>query len=147
MPTDEEQINKKLDDILTRLIRIQEQKDKFQKSNSINELIEKIQDKKLRFFELAILGRKLLELLLSDLSNLNSDTPITVYEHINNLKSNNVADWMISYLHTLRIFGNFVAHNSSSNTIPNQMNKNDIIVFTYALDRFLEFYIVFNKNI
>lgn len=143
---DDSIVVKKLDVILSKLIQIQNKNAQFVQQNSINELIEKIREKNLRFFELGIFGRKLLEFLLADLTKLNKDGYISIFEHINYLKSNNVADWMIAYMHTLRVFGNSVAHNASSDTIPNQMNKNDIIVFCYALDRFLDFYIDFNTN-
>ncbi len=131
----------KLDVILSKLIQIRDGNAHFNKQNAMTELIDKIRDKNIRFFELGILGRKLLEFLLSDISKLKRDGYISIFEYINDLKSRNVADWMLTYMHTLRVFGNSVAHNTESNAKPSKMNKNDIIVFTFALDRFLDFYI------
>ena len=142
---DDDLVVVKLDAILSKLVQIRDTNINFNEQNVITELIEKIKDKKLRFFEFGILGRKLLEFLLSNSSNLPKEGFVSVFEYINELKSNNVADWMITYLHTLRVFGNFLAHNSTSVNKPNQMNKNEIIVFTFALDRFLDFYIDFIK--
>ena len=50
---------------------------------------------------------------------------------------------MITYLHTLRVFGNFMAHEGESADIPAKMEKTDVIVFTHALSRLLDFYIDF----
>ena len=102
--------------------------------------------KNLRFFELGILCRKLEELLLADISDLKSDKYISLYEYINDLKSKNVADWMITYLHTLRVFGNFMAHEGESSEFPSHMEKTDVIVFTHALNRLLDFYISFKNK-
>ena len=87
-----------------------------------------------------------MELLVPEISKLKSDKYIPLYEHLNELKSKNVADWMITYLHTLRVFGNFVAHEDESHEIPAHMEKTDLIVFSHALNRFLDFYISYNQN-
>lgn len=131
--------------ILAKLVQIRNNYT-FYHNKTIKDLINKINNKNLRFFELGILCRKLLELLLSDISNLKSDKYISVFEYINDLKSKNVADWMITYLHTLRVFGNFVAHEGESKDIPDHMEKTDVIVFTHALNRFLDLYINFKNS-
>lgn len=138
---DDDLILVKMDAILSKLVQIRDKNTLTKEQNILNELIDKIRDKNIRFFEFGILGRKLLEFLLSNISSLPSEGYVSVFEYINELKANNVADWMITYLHTLRVFGNFLAHNTAPHTIPNQMNKSDIVVFTFALDRFLDFYI------
>jgi hypothetical protein len=134
-----------LEQILTKLIQIQNSNKKYEHNKTFKNLIERINSKKLRFFELGILCRKLLELLVPELSKLKSDKYIPLYEHLNELKTKNVADWMITYLHTLRVFGNFVAHEDKSHEIPNHMEKTDMIVFTQALNRFLDFYLSFKQ--
>jgi hypothetical protein len=134
-----------LEQVLTKLIQIQKSNKKYEHNKTFKNLIDKISSKKLRFFELGILCRKLLELLVPEISKLKSDKYIPLYEHLNELKSKNVADWMTTYLHTLRVFGNFVAHEDESNEIPDHMEKTDMIVFSHALNRFLDFYIRYNK--
>ncbi|WP_027137218.1 DUF4145 domain-containing protein [Gaetbulibacter saemankumensis] len=130
--------------ILAKLVQIKN--NSFYHNKTIKNLIGKISNRNLRFFELGILCRKLEELLLSDISDLKSDSYISLFEYINDLKSKNVADWMITYLHTLRVFGNFMAHEGESSDIPSQMEKTDVIVFTYALNRLLDFYISFKNK-
>jgi hypothetical protein len=137
---------KLLDQVLTKLIQIQKFNKKYENNKTIKNLIDKINSRELRFFELGIFSRKLMELLVPEISKLKSDKFITLYEHLNELKSKNIADWMITYLHTLRIFGNFAAHDNESNGIPDRMEKTEMIVFSHSLNRFLDFYISFNKN-
>jgi hypothetical protein len=135
-----------LENFLIKLIQIQKINKKFENNKTFKNLIEKINNRELRFFELGILCRKLMELLIPEISKLKSDKFISLYEHVNELKSKNIADWMLTYLHTLRIFGNFVAHEDESNGIPDRMEKTDMIVFSHALNRFLDFYISFNQS-
>lgn len=130
--------------ILTKLVQIKN--NSFYNNKTITNLISKISNKNLRFFELGILCRKLQELLLADISDLKSENYITLFEYINDLKSKNVADWMITYLHTLRVFGNFMAHEGESTNIPSHMEKTEVIVFTHALNRLLDFYINFKNT-
>jgi hypothetical protein len=143
---DDPSIAESLDEILSKLISIRTQHGRFEKSKTFKNLIEKIQDRELRFFELGIFTRKILENLVPELSNLKADRYIPLFEHLNELKSKNVADWMITYLHTLRVFGNFLAHEEKPTEIPKHIEKKDVIVFTYALNRFLDFYISVNKK-
>jgi hypothetical protein len=133
-----------LEQALSKLVQIKRISSKFNDNKTIINLIDKINSRKIRFFELGILSRKLLELLIPEISELKSDKYITLYEHLNVLKSKNIADWMITYLHTIRIFGNFVAHEYETQGIPGHMEKSDLIVFSHALNRFLDFYINFS---
>jgi hypothetical protein len=135
-----------LEQVLIKLIQIQKANKKYENNKTFKNLIEKISSKKLRFFELGILCRKLMELLVPEISKLKSDKYITLFEHLKELKSKNIADWMITYLHTLRVFGNFVAHEDESHEIPDHMEKTDMIVFSHALNRFLDFYLTYDNS-
>jgi hypothetical protein len=143
---DDASISASLDEVLSKLILIRNEHNKFERSKTFKNLIQKIQDRELRFFELGIFTRKLLESMVPELSHLKSDRYIPLYEHLNELKSKNVAEWMITYLHTLRVFGNFLAHEEKPSEIPKHIEKKDIVVFTYALNRFLDFYISVNRS-
>lgn len=141
MVLEDPQIINVFDQILSKLIVVRDSNPKMTDNKAISDIIEKIVSKQLRFFELGILNRKLLELLLSEMSNLKSDKYISLFEYINDLKNSNIADWMITYLHTLRVFGNFVSHKDDTTEIPNHMEKADIVFFVHAMNRFLEFYL------
>lgn len=133
-----------IDEILSKVVTINR---KFfnKKSKTLNDLIDKINEKSIRFFELGILGRKTLELLLPKISLLKNENGerVTIFEHIKELKTKNVADWMITYMHTIRVFGNFVAHYQKETKVPENMDKIDLWVYAQAINRFLEFYLKF----
>ena len=143
---DDPLVFKLLENTLAKLIVIQQSNKAFQTNKTISNLVEKITKKELRFFELGVLCRKLLEILIPMISKKKSDKYISIFEHLNELKTKNIADWMITYLHTLRVFGNFVAHEDNSNEIPNHMEKVDVIVYAHSLNRFLDFYISYNQK-
>ena len=134
-----------LEQALSKLIQITDNVKTYKHNKTIINLIDKISTGNIRFFELGVLSRKLMELLIPEISLLKSDKYIPLYEHLNELKTKNIADWMITYLHTLRVFGNFVAHKEETRDIPENMDKTDIIVFCHALNRFLDLYISFNS--
>ena len=142
-----EETDRIFNDILKKLIIIQSIKPNLEENDTFLSLIGKINNKNLRFVELAILVRKLLELLLSENKEKTIEQNTTLFQYIMDLKSKTkTANWMISYIHTLREFGNYISHEHDSNMIPDCMDKEDIIVYTYSLNRFLDYYISFINN-
>lgn len=125
-----------LDEVLKKLVRIQDTNTTMSESDTLDTLINSITSKSLRAFELGILSRKLIEVLLSNLLD-SMDDQQTLYDSIVQLKSKKVNDWMLTYLHTIRIFGNSVAHESKKG-IPTKMNETDVVVLIYALNRALD---------
>jgi len=132
--------------VISKLLQIKSKNQRLSKSNTLNNLISKIVRKELRFYELGILSRKMVELLVKEISGLPETKEFTLHDHINELRSKHVADWMINYMHTLRVFGNSVAHEGIETTFPNHMEKADIFVFAHAFNRFLDFYLKFKEE-
>ena len=132
--------------VISKLLQIKSSNIKLSKSNTLNNLISKILRKELRFYELGILSRKTVELLVKEISGLSESKEFSLNDHINELRSKNVADWMITYMHTLRVFGNSSAHEGIEKTFPNHMEKADIFVFAHAFNRFLDFYLKFKEE-
>jgi hypothetical protein len=108
---------------------------------TIDELSNEINIKEIRFFELGIQSRKILELILSKWLSHNPDNTNTIHENINILKQMNVAEWVISNIHTIRVYGNYAAHSDSRNSIPTELNEKDIAIFIQAFNNFIEFYL------
>jgi hypothetical protein len=132
--------------VISKLLQVKSTNNRLSKSNTLNNLISKILRKDLRFYELGILSRKTVELLVKEISGLPESKEYSLNDHINELRSKNVADWMITYMHTLRVFGNSVAHEGIEKTFPNHMEKADILVFAHAFSRFLDFYLKFKEE-
>jgi hypothetical protein len=108
---------------------------------TIDELINELKNKEIRFFELGIQSRKILELILSKWLPNNSDNPNTIHDKIVLLKQMNVAEWVISNIHTIRVYGNYAAHSDSKTSIPTELNEKDIAIFIQAFNNFIDFYI------
>ncbi len=99
-----------------------------------------------RFFELSFLGRKIVECIVDDILKLDGKRE-ELYKSIRNLKDKNIAEWILSYLHMLRSFGNRVAHEKSyKNDIPDNLDANDLISFLFCLNRVLEFWVFYKSK-
>jgi hypothetical protein len=69
---------------------------------------------------------------------IRSEGFMTLSEMVFELRRFNLSPWMLSYMHTLRSFGNFLAHDSETHASAQQMTKDDVLFFVKALDRFVD---------
>lgn len=133
-------------EILKKLLRIKSSQQSFKNNNSINNLISKILSKNIRFYEIGILSRKIVELLMRDMTD--GANVKTINDQIYYLQNNyNVATWMTSYIHVLKNLSNYAAHESNPSIFPQKITEKDRIVFSYSLNRFLEFYLDFKGRV
>jgi hypothetical protein len=138
---DDNKLIELLDEILAKLILIKQQYKKQKQSNTIEGLIDKITSRQLRSFELGILSRKLLELLLPEIVDIDGEKSNSLYEQIGDLKSKGIEQWMITYMHTIRIFGNHVAHADKTESLHFSMERIDMRFLAIAVIRFLDLYL------
>lgn len=132
-------------EVLKKLLRIKSSKKKFLNNNSINNLISKILSKDIRFYEIGILSRKIMELLLRDLTEV--DGINSLHEQINHLQTKyKVATWMTSYMYILKNLSNYAAHESHPSIFPKNIDDKDRLMFSYSLNRFLGFYLEFKDK-
>ena len=112
------------------------------KTDSAEELILKLKAKNLRTFELGILSRRICEEILDDLHDFSElSKHKNLSEKINALYDKGIASWIISYFHTIRIFGNFYAHNKAiASVYPSKHFEQDILVLISSLNRIVIFY-------
>jgi hypothetical protein len=104
--------------------------------HSVDELAQRLRQEDIRFYELGILTRRAMESILKSL--INSDSFMTLSDMVFELRRFNISSWMLTYMHTLRSFGNFLAHDTDNNDPSMQMTKEDILFFIKALDRFVD---------
>jgi hypothetical protein len=71
-------------------------------------------------------------------SILKTDSYMTLSDMVNELRRFNLSSWMLSYMHTLRSFGNFLAHDTETADGQQLMIKEDVLFFIKALDRFVD---------
>lgn len=99
-----------------------------------------------RSFELGINSRKMVELILADISPDFSQSN-SLLHNIRLLDNLGIAKWVQSYMHVLREFGNAEAHSASSaKRNPETMSAKDLEVCLFCLQRVLDFYINFKKQ-
>ena len=103
--------------------------------------MEKIKLDKVSHYEIGVLCRRLVEYMVKDVLEIKSlfkDLALT----INDLRTKNIASWVISYLHILRTFGNVAAHSSQTSSYrPPSMNEKDLITLFICLNRSLDFWL------
>lgn len=110
--------------------------------SAAKELILKIKNKQMRNFEFGILSRKILENLLSPYNS--KESKLTLNDKIKKMSFNNkVPTWIISYMNTIKYFGNCAAHDSPKNDF-SELTEKDLIIFLFSLNRVFEF-LAFNK--
>lgn len=103
---------------------------------AVDELAERVMKSDIRFYEFGILSRRAMEAILKAL--LASNRPMTLNEMVGELNRFKLSSWMLSYMHTVRSFGNFLAHDADSSDRKGYLTREDILFFAHALDRFLD---------
>jgi hypothetical protein len=110
--------------------------------------LKRIISSEFQAFELGGISRKVVEHILNDLIPVN-DQKFELYKKIDSLKGYvNAAQWIVSYLHMLRIFGNEAVHDKKDKNItPEYIDVNDLTVCLFCLQRILNFYINYKKSL
>jgi O-acetyl-ADP-ribose deacetylase (regulator of RNase III) len=93
-----------------------------------------------RSFEIGMLARRLVELIVD-----NQLGPAALDDYlaarIRRLREKNVASWILSYMHTLRFFGNEAAHEKNAQgQRPPFVNEEDVAVCLFCMQRLLDFW-------
>jgi hypothetical protein len=91
-------------------------------------------------FEFGAISRKLIENIIEKI-NPESKKQFELFKKIDNLNNYKVAQWIQSYLHVIRIFGNEAVHNKDiSKRKPEYLDYKDLEIGIYCIIRILEFY-------
>lgn len=102
-----------------------------------------VEDDNARSFELGIAARRTLERVLADLPGRRKGP---VYQQIDALGEIGIADWMRSYMHTLRIFGNEAAHErDAKERRPQTLTERDLALCLFCLERLISFWLETKK--
>jgi len=101
-------------------------------------------NEKSKSFELGIAARRFTELMVDDLlQELKYDLfGASLYRKIGYLKDLGIAEWIMSYMHVLRIFGNESAHHQDqASRRPAVISESDLGLCLFCLERLLDFWI------
>jgi hypothetical protein len=105
-----------------------------------------ISSDQVRSFELGIISRRLVEFIVDDI--LPPKRKFDLMGKIEKLSELGIADWIASYMHVLRIFGNESAHEKlKPNRKPTSVTEADMAVCLFCLKRLLEFWVEFRESL
>jgi hypothetical protein len=119
---------------------------------SYNYLKNTFTDDNSKSFNYGIVSRRLVENLLTKKYFLSEQYKmLSFFKKIQMLSEMRVANWIVSYLHVIRIFGNESAHDFSNNRRhPNNIDSKDITLLLFCVQRVVEFLVSndddFDKN-
>jgi hypothetical protein len=93
-----------------------------------------------RSFEIAIVSRRVVELIVRSIAAATAGRPLM--NAIEDLSQHGVADWIRSYMHTVRIFGNESAHEKCKDKrSPAMITEADVALCLFCVLRILDFWI------
>ncbi len=131
-----------IEELIVNLIKI---KMNLPSNGTIDELIHCLKSEQTRIFETSILGRRLVEKIVLDILN-ESSRKEDLKRSIDRLHSKQIATWIISYMHIIRTFGNFAAHDSNMlDKFPRKLSENDIINYLFSLNRVTDFWLEYDS--
>jgi len=98
-----------------------------------------------RAFEIGLMGRRLTELVTRDV--LGNNGKYELWKAIDELAKCHVADWVRSYLHTLRAFGNESAHERERDKrTPTELDARDLTVALFCMQRVVAFWVAYRRR-
>jgi len=136
-----------LEEILSKLIQLRENKHLLADSSSLNSIIETVKNKDTRFVELAVSSRIFLEGLLKELVGPEFSRKNLYVQIQDELTKNDIAGWNIHYFHAVRVFCNYFVHIESKNVKSLKMNNDDLHIFLFSLNRLMDFLLKFGPKL
>ena len=77
--------------------------------------------------------------MVNNLIRSSGGTPgIDLFKKTETLHNRNIAQWISSYMHVLRIFGNESADERNQGRVANELTENDFIISLFFLNRVLQ---------
>jgi hypothetical protein len=100
-----------------------------------------------RPFEFGAITRKTIEKIIEKINPIEKKQ-FELIKKIESLSTIDVSQWILSYFHTIRIFGNEAVHSKDSkNRIPKFVDDKDLEIGMYCMLKIIEFYLNHDRNI
>jgi hypothetical protein len=93
-----------------------------------------------RSADVGMAGRLLREYVVAQILSYENTKQMTPFEIMQGLRSELVAEWVISYLNLLHAFGNEAAHHRTQNSHPPEIDSDDLAACLFAIQRVLDFW-------
>src|SRR5262249_53080635 len=98
-----------------------------------------------RSFDIGFTARRLLEFIVNDLLGVRENLELT--KKIQRLADHGLADWIRSYMHVLKTFGNESAHDrETTRRAPANINEEDLTLCLSCLRRVLGFWVEYREG-
>jgi hypothetical protein len=103
-------------------------------------------DDDVRSYQLGVLGRRVVEAMVGHFLNADAPRPVKGTDlagNIEALRKIGTAEWIVSYMHLMRVFGNESAHEKGKDTHrrdPPTLEADDLEVLLVCLRRLLEYW-------
>lgn len=99
-----------------------------------------------RPFEFGAITRKTIEKIIEKINPIEKNR-IELIKKIQSLSTIGVSQWILSYFHTIRIFGNEAVHSKDlKNRTPEFVDDKDLEIGMYCMLKIIEFYLNHNWN-
>jgi len=99
-----------------------------------------------RPFEFGAITRKTIEKIIGKI-NPTEKNQFELIKKIESLSTIGVSQWILSYFHTIRIFGNEAVHSKDfKNRTPEFVDDKDLEIGMYCMLKIIEFYLNHNRN-
>jgi hypothetical protein len=100
-----------------------------------------------RPFEFGAITRKTIEKIIEKL-NPKTKNQFELIKKIESLQhSIKLSQWVLSYFHTIRVFGNEAVHSKDiTNRIPQNLDEKDLEIGMYCILKIIDFYLNYQSN-
>ena len=65
----------------------------------------------------------------------------SLVDKIRHMESQEIAPWMTSYFHLIRVFGNAHAHDETKKKIDHELIESDLLIILFGLERIVQFFV------
>lgn len=129
--------------LLQELIRL---RNRPKVNKTFAKLLDCIKQQEVRYLDLAILARRVLELMMNEINPQSARK--SLYKKIEDFSRKQVAaGWIISYMHIIRILGNEQAHDDiNQGKIPCEIMVTDQRIMLHCLEQILTFWIQYENR-
>jgi hypothetical protein len=107
--------------------------------------LKRVLNSDFRPFEFGAITRKTIEKLIERIEPP-STKEYELYKRIDLLANIGISPWILSYLHTIRVFGNEAVHTKDRNKrIPEYVDEKDLEVGMYCMAKIINFYLNYQR--
>jgi hypothetical protein len=108
--------------------------------------LKRVLNKDFRPFEFGAITRKVIEKIINELCPA-SRTQFELIKKIESLNNIGISQWIQSYFHTIRIFGNEAVHSKDNRKRkPEYVDEKDLEIGMYCISKIIEFYLNYDKS-